>query len=238
MREIRHLQIRMFWIIFAYICYIMKISSKILLIAAAGIGYYIFNRSTSLEDELKELREEMYEGDSNAKDYTDEKTINHEDLIQKSIKITPYLQIGQFGKERWSMQMVWKLKNVSTKYTYVITGIKSVVTILGYTCKKWMPGNTATFVTLRPGAEATIYCNKNEYYFYNERETRLAILDEVGGNYEDLDILDTVTNLRVQSVFGESTVATYQDLQGYVQNIKGKYYFQNDDGHNMVDEEL
>ena len=133
--------------------------------------------------------------------------------------------------------MRWKLTNHS-QYTYVVTGIKSVVTIDGYTSKLWMPAQTNQFVTLRPGQTAWLSSRANTIELYDVGDVRSSIRDHYYTQYDYIDGLDTVTNLRVQSLYGEGTVVSYEECRGQIRNAKGVTYFNDDKGTNMVGQDL
>lgn len=220
----------------------MNPTLKIGILIAAGIAYLMSRKSTTLEEELEKLRRQVESGNSSIIDYVEERTQKPDELIRESIQITPELEFGNMGGRAWCVRMTWKLKNVS-KYTYVITGIKSVCTILGYTCKKWMPGNTSTFVTLKPGQTAEIRSEKDNIILYDEESVRKVLYDAYYKQYDWSDGLDTVTNLRVQSLYGEGTVASYEDLPGEIRQKKGVGYWGLTDGYgqegeNMVGKDL
>ena len=216
----------------------MNSGLKIGILLAAGAAYlYDTFRQTTLAEELEKLKKQIEDGDSDVRDIVEEKTKDPEEVIKESIRITPYLDFGEFKGRKWSVRMTWKIKNVG-QYTYIITGIKSVVTILGYTCKFWMPGNTSTFLTLMPGEEGEILSEKDIICLYDEGDVRDKIYDKFRGNYNYQDGLNTVTNLRIQSIFGGSRVVTYDNLLGQAKDHKGVNYWNNKHGKNMVNEDL
>ena len=210
---------------------------KIGILLAAGIAYLMSNKTTTLQEELEKLRNAVDNGQAQIDELQEQVERSPEDIVRDSIQITPYLDFGGFDTANWSVRLTWKLKNVS-QYTYVITGIKSVVTLCGYTCKYWMPGNTSEFITLRPGQSVEIMSEKDNITLYDSKEVREKIRSAYYNEYNYVEGLDTVTVLRVQNVYGGSRIVNYEDCRGYIRNLKGVTWFSNRNGENMVGKEL
>lgn len=238
--SVKYLLKKIFWFTFApQNPQNMNIGTKIAIIGGAVLLYLFKNKSTTLEEELNKLRELVNSGDQSIMDYVEDKTKKGDELIVDSIAIEPYLDFGELAGEKWSVRMIWKLTN-NSKYTYVITGIKSVVTLLGYTCKYWMPGNDKNFVTLRPGQTVEIRSEKDIIKLYDDKSVRDTIIATYINTTDYKEGLDAATYLRVQSIYGESTIASYGNIAGMVRKLNGSktVYFNNKEGRNMVGEDL
>lgn len=210
---------------------------KIGILLAAGIAYLMSNKTTTLQEELERLRILINNGQAQIDELEEKVERSPEDIVRDSIQITPYLDFGELEGDNWSARITWKLKNIS-QYTYVITGIKSVLTIKGYTVKYWMPGNVSNFVTLNPGQEVEIKSEKDIIKFYDDGSTIGYIRSLYRQVYDYVPDLHTVTTLRVQNIYGGSRVVNYEDCNGYVRHLKGVDYFKNKNGENMVGKDL
>ena len=236
----------------------MNFKMKLGILAGVGVAYWLLNRSRSLEQELEKLRNQGVVDYTDIVDYVDQKTKKPEDVITDNIEIKPYLDFGELDGEKWSVRMRWELKNKSNTYTYVITGIKSIVSIMGYTCKFWAPGNDTNYVTLKPGATAEIRSEKDIIMLYDDKSVREKIIknyvpDTWKGNTSAINSeqiatayksgLEAATYLRVQSVYGSSAVVSYGNITGQIRKIYKKsgwaaVYFNNKEGRNMIGEDL
>ena len=236
----------------------MNLKTKIGILLGAGIAYILLNRSKTLADELEKLRNQGVVDYTDIINYIDDKTKRPEDVITSNIQIKPYLDFGELDGDKWSVRMRWELKNNSNTYTYVVTGIKSIVSIMGYTCKFWAPGNDTNFVTLSPGATAEIRSEKDIIMLYDDKSVREKIISNyvpetwkgntsiINSSHIATDYkegLEAATYLRVQSVYGSSTVVSYGNIAGQIRKLYKKngwaaVYFNNKEGRNMIGEDL
>ena len=222
----------------------MKLNTKIIALIAIGAAYLLNKRTTSsLRKELEEIRNQSMIDDDILRNEMEERTEDPNTAIKKNISITPKLDFGNMSGRAWCVRMIWVINNLSTKYTYTITGIKSVVTIDGYTCKVWAPGNQTTPLTLSPGKSVEIWSEKDNIILYDAESVRKEIYKKYHKQYDYQSGLNTITNIRVQSSYGGTEVVSYVDLAGTIRQKKGVGYWgltdkYGQDGENMINKDL